>query len=122
VVGLKRFSDLDAAADIQVKYEEAARAAENIPLVKFGRALARARARRAAQTPAEKSISIELADMPALKEPEHITLAEGLTDAAAVERSKPARVHECTYGAGLSDRPNGGRLRLVPPFIWGMSD
>src|SRR5208283_2247185 len=71
-------SDFDALADMQMKYEEAARATENIPIVKFGRALERARARRAAQTPAPKSLSIESTAMPALKEPAHITLAEGL--------------------------------------------
>jgi predicted nucleotide-binding protein len=66
-------SDFDAAADLQAKYEEAAKATGNIPIVKFGPALERARARRAAQTPAHES-----AAMPALKEPAHITLAEGL--------------------------------------------
>jgi hypothetical protein len=39
-------SDFDALADMQVKWEEAAKAAENIPIVKFGQALERARARR----------------------------------------------------------------------------
>jgi|SRR5208283_205531 len=71
-------SDLDAAADMQAKYEEAAKATGNIPIVKFGPALERARARRAAQTPAHNSLSSESAAMPALKEPAHITLAEGL--------------------------------------------
>ncbi len=71
-------SDFDAAADMQTKYEEAAKATGNIPIVKFGRSLDRARARRAVQTPAHNSLSIESAAMPALKEPAHITLAEGL--------------------------------------------
>lgn len=44
-------SDFDAAADMQARYEEAAKATENIPIVKFGLALERARARRATKTP-----------------------------------------------------------------------
>ena len=40
--------EFDAAADMQVKYEEAAKAFENIPAAKHSRALERARAKRAA--------------------------------------------------------------------------
>jgi predicted nucleotide-binding protein len=71
-------SDYDALADMTVREEEAAKTTENIPIVKFGRALERARARRATRTPAQMSLSIVSAAMPTVKEPERITLAEGL--------------------------------------------
>jgi hypothetical protein len=67
--------DWDALADWTLRTEEAVRASENTPIGKFSLA----RARRAVQTPAQKSLRIESAAMPTLKEPERITLPEGLT-------------------------------------------
>jgi hypothetical protein len=68
----------DALADKAIKLEDAAEAAEDIPIVKFGQAFARARARRGAQTPAAKASSVVIPFMSAIKEPERITLTEGL--------------------------------------------
>lgn len=47
-------SEFDAVADMQVRYEEALKAAENMPVMKFGLALERARARRSTRTPVAK--------------------------------------------------------------------
>jgi len=69
----------DALADWTLRWEEAGKAIEKTPWGKFGRALDRARARHAAQTPAQKCFSTETAAMLTLKEPAHITLAQGLT-------------------------------------------
>lgn len=78
--------DFDAAAEMQVRFEEAARVAENNPFVKLGRAVERARARRSssAMEPDRSRSSIA---MPTVKESERVTLAEGL---AILERHLPS--------------------------------
>ena len=79
-------SEFDAAAEMQVKFEEAARAVENLPIMKFSRALERARARRASSATEPQSFPPSTT-MPTVKEFERVTIAEGL---AILERHLPA--------------------------------
>jgi hypothetical protein len=70
-------SDYDALAGWTTRWDEAAKATENIAIMKFGRALERARARCATHL-SPKVPQHRAAATPTFKEPEQITLAEGL--------------------------------------------
>lgn len=77
-------ADFDALAEMQVRWEQAAKTAENLPIMKFSRALERARARRSS-SPAERDRHSRQPSitLPTVITPERfeVAMASPLTDA-----------------------------------------